>query len=278
MKVVTTPVTPKNPFALIGQPAFEAPPHRVEREVFGVRASVLSLPHRTSRHGMPRQDRPPFQANHADRIIATEAVWTGPGVAMTGNRFPFSAQQVILWATERRREPTRSMLEIAFRIEADVDGTSMVNSIGAAGSVTRSHVHVIGESPSFLRELPARGIEPESVFLTEEQASGCEVICLDAPFPGVAIGLRGSVEARAETMHHLLECRTAQAFNLISNGGISWLVPRSAVEITAPHFPQALGSAEISGLWCVNDPEVFARLDGPGMEAALAMGCVPRLT
>jgi hypothetical protein len=271
---MTTPPIPDNPFALVQQAPFE-PAGRSQRDVFGAPVEVLSLPRRAARHGMPDADRPAFQTSRADQILAVEATWRAPGMALTPNRFPFCEQQALLWSTERCREPTLAMLQVAFAMEDSVAGTTMVNSMGAAGSVTRSHIHLAGITSSFLRELPKSEIDASLAFLSSEQFEGCELLRLDPPFPVIAVGVRGPAEARAVGFHNLLECRTPQAFNMIGTDGTAWLIPRSNTEVPAPFFPQALGSAEISGLWCCNEPAVFERLSTADMEEAIRIGGIP---
>jgi hypothetical protein len=267
---MTMPPIPDDPFALVEQPPFELA-GRSQRDVFGAPVEVLSIPRRAGRQGIPGAGRPTFQHNRADQIIAAEAVWRAPGMALTGNRFPFCEQQALLWSTERRREPTLEMLEVSFRMEDAVAGTSIVNSIGASGSVTRSHIHLTGGTSAFLAALPKSELDPAAVHLTPDQLRGCELLRLAPPFPVIAVGVRGPAAARALAFHHLLECRTPQAFNLISCDQIAWLFPRSSQEVPAPFFPQALGGAELAGRWCCHDRAVFARLSTADMEDAIRL-------
>lgn len=264
---------PKHPFALAPQPPLEISARR-DCVVFGAPVELVSLPKRSTRRGVPNANRPPFQANRAPKIIEDEAVWRAPGMALTGNAFPFADRHLVLWATERRREPSREMMEVAFAMADATAGTALINSMGAAASITRSHVHLLGEQRPFLQTLANSVIEPGAVHLSEEQAEGCKVLRLETPFPCIGIGLRGGAMHRARAMHHLLECRTTPSFNIIDQGGVAWLFPRSRIEITAPHFPQALGGAEIWGRWCFNSQDVFESITSEDMEQALRTGCL----
>jgi hypothetical protein len=271
---MTTRSVPENPFALVPQTPLEVAGRRAA-ELFGAPVEVRALPRRAARSGIPGQERPTFQASRADAILAAEAAWRAPGMALTGNLYPFSERQTLLWSTERRREPTLAMLEAAFEMEDRVGGTSVVNSIGAAGSVTRSHIHLLGDQPAFLGHLANSPLDPFAVGLTVDLLHGCALLRLDPPFPVIAIGLRGPAAARAAAMHELLETRTALAFNLVGVGHTAWLIPRSAVEVTAPFFPQALGGAELAGIWCCNDRATFDRLDAEAMQQAIRIGGIP---
>jgi hypothetical protein len=267
------PALPTNPFALVPERPVAIAGQRLA-EVFGAPVEIVALPARGQRRGIPMSSRAALQDNRAPDIIAREAVWESPGVAMSGNAFPFTARQVVLWATEPRRDPSLQMLEVAYELEDLVGGTTIVNSMGAAGSITRSHIHLLGQRNDFFSGLPQTRITPRVACLEPELLGACEVLRLGLPFPGVAVGLRGTPADRARAMFHLLESRTTPAFNLIGSGGIAWLVPRSAIETPGPYYPQALGGAEIWGRWCCNDEATFARLTGPDMENALRIGCV----
>lgn len=64
------------------------------------------------------------------------------------------------------------------------------------------------------------------------------------------------------------------AFNLVDDGTTTWLLPR-ALETPTPHFPQALGAAELWGRWCYDDEGAFRAATGSDLAAALAAaGCV----
>lgn len=269
------PVTPDDPFGLVGQPPLEVAGRRTA-ELFGARVEILSLPWRGQRHGMPGARQRAFQTNRADAILAAEAVWHAPGMALTGNAYPFAARQLLLWATERRREPSLQMLEVAFAIEDAVSGTTIANSMGAAASITRSHLHLLGETGGFIGDLPRSTVDPGLYHLTAEQVEGCTVSHLDQPFPVLAVGVSGPAPARARAVHHLLECRTTPSFNLIGTEQTAWLVPRSLIEIPSPYFPNALGGAELWGRWCCATHDLFERLTTADMEQALRIGGLPR--
>ena len=271
---MTIPDLPTDPFALVPPRDLVLTDQRTER-IFGAEVELVCLPARRGRGGVPNATRPPFLPNRAPQILQQEEVWRAPGVVMTGNAFPFVERQIVLWATERRREPSIEMLQVAFAIEDATGAMSMVNSMGAAGSITRSHIHLLDYRCSFLDALPKVEIDPAEVHLDPDHLGLCQLVRIEAPFPVLAIGVQGRASERAQTLHHLLECRTSPAFNLIGADQTCWLVPR-AVETPAPHFRQALGSAELSGRWCFIDEATFASTTAKDLEAAIRMaGVVP---
>jgi len=207
--------------------------------------------------------------------LSEEEVWCAPGVAMTGNAFPFTDRQAILWATDFRREPSIAMLEVAYAIEDDVKGTTVVNSLGAAGSVSRSHIHLLGETNQFFASIPKSMLDPEQLHIGPEELGDCELWRLDPPFPITAVGVRGAPPQRARVVHHLLGSRSTSSFNLIGSHQTCWLVPRSAIETPAPHFNQALGGAELWGRWCFTDREAYERATSAELEAALRLAGTP---
>ena len=64
------------------------------------------------------------------------------------------------------------------------------------------------------------------------------------------------------------------AWNVIVQDGAAWLYPRRA-ETPAPHFPYALGAAEVWGRWCYLDREPFDAATGAALERALALAGTP---
>ena len=268
------PDTPRDPFALVPQRLLNLAGRRTA-SVFGASVELVCLPDRLKRGSVPNGERPGFLPDRASRILREEEVWRAPGVAMTGNAFPFTDRQVILWATEQRREPSVEMLQAAYAIEDEVAGTTIVNSIGAAGSITRSHIHLLDANNQFFQTLPQSRISPDQVQLDPELLGPCELWRLDPPFPMTAVGVRGLPADRALTMYHLVEGRSTASFNLVGSHLTSWLLPRSSVETPAPHFPQALGGAEIWGRWCYSDLDAFERATETDLESALRLAGVP---
>jgi hypothetical protein len=49
-------------------------------------------------------------------------------------------------------------------------------------------------------------------------------------------------------------------------------MPRSPIEIPAPHFPHALGAAELWGRWCYADEAAFRDARVEDLVAALRVG------
>ncbi len=241
---------PDDPFGQVEQALFQ-PAARRECTILGAPVELLWLPERKQRRGVPTGRRPAFLASPADRILREEAVWQGGGTVITGNPYPFGERQLLLWATDAVREPTRAMLEIGFRLEQATGGTVLINSTGAAASMTRAHLHLLSERRGFLTSLSATQFEPD--YLDSRD--------LDAVYritePVLAIGVRGSPLARAAAAHRLLELRTCPSFNLVSSDGTTWVFPRSLEEIPRPHFPHAVGAAEVWGRWCYSDREDF---------------------
>ncbi len=259
---------PDDPFALTPTPPFRPAGRRALR-VWGAPVDVTWLPERAGRQGAPTAERPVLAPSPAARILATEAVWTAGGCAITPNPYPIAERELLLWSTDPVRELPLPLIELALTLEERVDGALTINSVGAAASITRAHVHLMGERTEFLPALPRRTVRPD--YLAD--CAGVESLQLDVPV--LTLGLRGPVPARAVALHRVLELRRCAAYNVASQGGETWLLPRSAVEITAPHFPQALGAAEFWGRWCFADRAAFERADGASLERALALGGVP---
>jgi hypothetical protein len=263
------PSIPDDPFSLLPSQPLNVTA-RAELQLFGAGAELICLPDRAARSGVPGT-RPAFQPNRADEIIRREAVWEAPGVALTPNRFPFADRHAVLWCTERRWHPSLAMLEVGFAIEDATAGTTIVNSVGAAASIARSHIHLIGERLPYLSQLRKADLEADVVGLRKTDLDGCQLERLASPFPVLAVGVRGPHANRARVVHRLLECRTTPAFNLIGSEGTAWLVPRSEVEVPAPHFPQALGGAEFWGRWCFDDRDTLEKSTAQALEQAVRL-------
>ncbi len=266
-----TPELPESPFELFTHAPFQAAGRR-ELEVFGSAVELLWLPQRKARRGVPTTTRPPFLPNIAEKIIAEEAVWRGGGAALTANRFPFAKEQIVLWAEDDIREPTCEMLEIAFELEARSGGTTLINSTGAAASIARAHMHIVSDRLPFLTSLST---EPHKAPYIQH-LQDVEVHQVSAPIPVVVLAVKGNPVARAKAVHRLLQLRTTPAFNLVSSADTTWILPRSIVEIPKPHFPHALGAAELWGRWCFGDQEPFEKASPEDLERAILSSGIER--
>lgn len=261
---------PAHPFALVPAQRF-APAARRELRVCGAPIELVWLPARAERHGIPTVDRPPFRKSFVERILREETLWRHEGVALTGNRYPFARDQLVLWSETALREPTLPMLHLALRLEEQTHGTLLLNTIGAAASIPRAHVHLVSERLPFLDALPHRSSCPPYL---DDQA-GVDVLELAAPFPCAGIGVRGAAADRARVVHRLLEIRAAPAVNVVSSRGCTWVFPRAPVEIPTPHFPHALGAAELWGRWCYAERAEFERATSADLEQALRVSGFP---
>ena len=264
---------PHDPFELVVHAPFQ-PAGRRTATVFGSPVELLWLPDRAARPAIPTATSPAFRADVAERILANETVWRDGSLALTPNRYPFAATELLLWSEVPVREPDQHMLEVALQLEEATECTLVINSMGAAASIPRAHAHLVAERAPFLEQLPRRPCEVS--FLPA--GSGVELYQLTEPFPGLAVGVRGGAKPRARALRRLLELRTAPPFNVVSQFGTSWLFPRSHVEIPAPHFPHALGSAELWGRWCYGRQADFEAATEADLEAALRHGLQPIAT
>lgn len=254
---------PEDPFARVPNAPFE-PAARRTTMLFGAEVELCWLPERRGRRGRPGPDRPPFPPCHAPRIVADEAVWSDDTLALTPNLHPFGSPQLLLWSTVPRREPDLRFLEAGLELAAAVGGTLLVNSIGAAASIPWAHAHLIGERRPFLPALP---LEPASVALLAD-LDAVAVSRARAPFPACLLALRGPAPARARAAERLIRLRTCAAFGLADQDGTTWVFPRRR-EVPDPHFPQALGSAELWGRWCYDDRDAFDAATPADLTAAL---------
>lgn len=258
-----------NPFQRLDPDPWQ-PAARRELSVFGAPVELLHLPERKARGGVPSADRPAFRPSVADRILAEESLWRGRDVVMTPNKFPFGAGHALLWTAKRVREAPLELLEVGFAIVSKHGGTLLGNCIGSAASIQRAHVHLVAESRNFLGSLRSEpwndgGILPDR--------DGVELLRLcEVPFAG--IGVRGEPGPRARVVHRLLELRMTPAFNLIDDGRTTWVFPRR-VETPRPHFPAALGAAELWGRWCYGDEAPFRAAEPDDLEHALELSGAP---
>lgn len=240
---------------------------RRSAKVFGADVELVWLPERKQRPGAPLGPRPPFQRCRVDAILAAETVWRRDGVALTGNRFPFAERHCVLWSEERTREAPLALLELGIAMAEAHGATLMLNTTGAAASIARAHVHLVGERMPFLDQLAREPFAPDWL----EPQPDVATVRLAAPYPCIALGLVGTPDARARAAHRLLQVRITPAINLVSMAGTTWLFPHGERETPAPHFPFALGGAELWGRWVYADREPFERATGPDLESALRL-------
>ena len=265
------PSLPPDPFALLTGSEYRPAATR-ELQVCGAPAELVWLPSRQTRRDAPTAAPPAFRAAAAERILREEALWRGGGCVLTPNLHPLATRELLLWCEAPVREPDPQTLALALALEEAVDGAVMVNSVGAAASNPRAHAHLAGETLEFLEALPRATAERGGL----PAMSDVEVLELMPPFPGFSIGVRGSAPARAAALHNLLEHRSATAFNIVSQRGVSWFFPRSTVEIPAPHFPTALGCSELWGRWFFAEQEPFERATADDLQTALGLTSWPR--
>lgn len=240
-------------------------------ELFGRQVGLCWLPERRNRRGRPLRSRPAIARDHGAEIIANEAVWRGEGVVLTPNRHPFSERAAILWAAEFRREPDLALLVTGSALAGSTNGTFLLNTIGAAASIVRSHGHVLGERRDFLCDLAFEAVA--STLLASHQ--GVELARACEPFPILLLRIRGEATDRLRFALELAALRATAAFNLLDDGTTTWFCPRP-VEMPTPHFPQALGAAELWGRWCFDERDDFERADADSLRAALELAGMPR--
>lgn len=265
---------PPDPLALFPHQDF-APAAVREMTLFGAPVELLYLPERKTRRGVPKAGRPAFPTQVVEQILREEAVWEGSGMVMTPNRYPFGRRQAVLWARARLREPDVTMLELLLRLEERVSGTVLLNSIGAAASIARCHMHLMGERLPFVGHFNVVEAMPDALEGLSNLPVGVTCVALASPFPGVGVGVRGPAQDRAVVVHRLLHARTTSAFNLVSQDSTTWVFPRSATETPTPYFLHALGAAELWGRWCFGDEQPFLDATPESLEAALRLGCYP---
>src|SRR5690606_17598582 len=219
--------------------------------LFGSAVELWWLPDRARR----RPPTPPLVlTDRAPAILAREVLWRDGDAALTPNRYPFAVQAGILWSTAAGREASAALLDLAFGI-AEPHGSALLNTIGAAATQPRAHVHVVGERLPFLSALPT--VRVDGARIADGQWPGVDFVRLAAPFPGLVLGVRGARADRARAAARLLALRATPAANLVSDGDTTWFVPRRR-ETPAPHFPAPLGCAELWGRFCYEDEAAFA--------------------
>ncbi|HEB52307.1 MAG TPA: hypothetical protein ENI87_03520 [bacterium] len=247
-----------------------APVARRELPLFGATVELVLVPARRARPGRVRAERPAFSPSPAERIVGEEACWQADGLALTPNRYPFARDQRILWRTEAAREPDRAFWRAALRWARDSGGSVLLNNIGAAATIARAHAHLVGERAAFLADLPERAFRSAPIDVPD----GCELLVKRLPF--CLVGARGDIDAVAAALLRLADARMTATWNVVVAGDTAWVAPRR-IETPTPHFPQALGSAELWGRWCYVDEEPFARATSNDLERALLAATMPAI-
>jgi hypothetical protein len=249
-------------------PSFQVAARR-EALVFGAPVELVLVPARKARQGRATADRPAFAPSNAPRIVADEALWHGFGHVLTPNRYPLAEAQLLVWPERLQREPD----EIFWRMVGDwvtaSDGAALHNSIGAAATIARCHAHLVPHRLPFLAALPERPVASPI-----ELPPGIDLVAKDVPF--CLLGVRGDAGARAQALLRLAEARLCAACNIVMQQDTAWVLPRR-LETPAPHFPYALGAAELWGRWCYLDEESFAAATSAALERALVAAGMPPL-
>lgn len=239
--------------------------------VFGAPVEAVHVPGRKARGNKARRERPSFAASQAQRIVDQETFWRSDGLALTPNLYPFAREQRLLWPTTPLREPDAAMWSAICTWTEAQKGTAMVNTIGAAATIARAHAHLTPERLGFLPGLPERDGPTGLVDLP----AGVELVQKDIPC--CMLGVRGGdVTARGQAIAALAGIRLTAAMGICIQDGTAWMFPRRA-ETPAPHFPYALGGAELWGRWCFLEEEPLAAATGEGLELALVMAGMPAL-
>lgn len=249
------------PFAPAAQRTFE---------VFGAPVTIAHVPSRKLRQDRPSIERPPFRRSPVARILAEEALWTGDGLVLTPNRYPFAREQRLLWPVANLRDPDEAMWTAMGEWADAARGTALVNNVGSASSIARAHAHLIPERMPFLAALPERPAPADLIDVPD----GVQFVAKDVPF--CLLGVRGPAAARAQAIVRLGDARMTAAWNVVVVDGTAWLYPRHR-ETPEPHFPYALGAAEVWGRWCYVDEEPFAAATAHRLEQALVGAGAPPL-
>lgn len=238
--------------------------------VHGALVELVLVPQRKERQGRATADRPAFARSPAARITRDEVLWQADGLVLTPNRYPFAAHQRILWPEATAREPDSTFWHAVFDWVARCGGAALVNNVGAAATIGRAHAHLVPEQLPFLAALPERPLAIDLI----DPPRGVTLLAKDVPF--CLLGVRGDADGCAAAMVQLAEARLTAAWNVVVQAGSAWVYPR-AVETPAPHFPYALGAAELWGRWCYMDEAPFAAASGQDLERALAQAGKPAL-
>jgi hypothetical protein len=268
-----------DPFTSCALPS-AAPAARRTLSVWGAPVELVLMPDRAQ-----RRPRPPalLHRDRAPQILAREALWRSddPPAVLTPNRFPFARRAAILWSARPQREVDADLLALALALAEPHRGTVLMNTLGAAATQPRAHLHLVGERLDFLAALPTEAVgiaalaDGQDDVDLKEALSGVDVVALAPPFPGLVLGLRGARDARARAAARLLARRVSPAANLVGDGATTWFVPRHR-ETPAPHFAQPLGCAEVWGRFCYEDEAAFAAATAEDLIGAWTAALVPR--
>jgi len=231
-------------------------------EVYGASVHLALVPGRKARSGHDREGRPALQRSPADRILGAETYWRTDTLALTPNKFPFGKNQRILWMANPARDPDLSFWQAGLAWVEQMDGTVLLNNIGAAATIPRAHAHLIEEKMPFLPALPDLPLQADIIDVPD----GCELVRKDVPF--CMVGVRGDLEGKAEALLRIADARLTATWNVIVSKDIVWIVPRGK-QTPAPYFDSAVGAAELWGRWCYVDEEPFERATGADLEKAL---------
>jgi hypothetical protein len=270
MSSAETPLLPPAPTRL-GELTPFRPAARRHLHIFGAPAELVWLPERAARSGLPGPTRPAFQPSPADRILATETRWQDADFAVTPNRYPFAADIAMLWARAAVRDTDLMMLRTLLGWHAAAGGALLQNCIGASASIPRAHAHLTTETLPFLDALPESPLVADFLPI----ATPVQFVQKRAPF--CLLGVRGDAAARTLAVHALQLVRMTAACNLVTQSDTTWLYPRSGAETPAPHFPYALGAAEVWGRWAYVRREDYERASAADLEQALVVAGMPPL-
>jgi hypothetical protein len=249
-------------------PDAQLPPFAIEARrtlsVFGAPVELVLVPARQQRGDRATGERPAFRRSRAAAITTEEVLWRDELHVVTPNRYPFARDQRILWPVAARREPDLSMWA-TINHWADAGGCALLNTIGAAATIARAHAHLLPERSAFLAGLGDRTLRSDLI----DVPAGAELLAKDVPF--CLLGVRGDADTRAEALVRLAEARLTAAWNVVVQDRTAWLYARR-VETPAPHFPYALGAAEVWGRWYYGEQAPFAAATQNDLERALVAG------
>lgn len=240
--------------------------------LLGAPVELALLPERAARRAASEAV---LRSDRAALILANEALWRcpDPAAVLTPNRYPFAEAASLLWSANVGREAKPDLIALALDLAEQHGGTVMMNTMGAAATLPRAHLHLTAERLPFLAQLPCVPVSAAELGVPCDDAI---VVRLAPPFPGLVLGVRGDRAARARVASRLLELRAAPAANLISDGETTWVAPRR-VETPVPHYASPLGCAELWGRFCYEDAAEFEAATATSLLAALAAALWPPL-